>query len=98
MNIFKKIKLFFANQRIIEVDGRFIPQVRTRSSPWAGISKDFTTELWHDFIIQTERCAYDTYAEANEAVLRYLDRKKRKEIKYHEISHEPAAWRILKSK
>lgn len=96
MDFLTKIKAWYIGYRILEINGLFIPQ-SSHSYGWQGIDRE-SFETWMGFGVQLRHCTYNTYEEANERLLQYIDYKKNKGMKIHSPTIEPKAWRILKKK
>jgi len=76
MKLFKKF-------RIIEIEGKFIPQTRQCFLfHWEGIDRaDFY--LWLIAYAQVNHCSFDTFEEAKEHLKKYKEFIKKPKIKYY---------------
>jgi hypothetical protein len=76
--MFNELLAYLRGRRILQINGRYIPQVRVGST-WEGISQDNTT--WVSIDSQVKYCSLDTYNEAVNHYYSYLKiKKKRREM------------------
>ena len=97
------IREFNKTYRIVEVNGKFIAQ--HYDAGWEGIDRgddpaadEYANMTWTSQTAQAANCAWDTYEEANERLLKYIDYLRKKTPKIHKVTLEPEAWRRLKDK
>jgi len=105
-----RIKTFFKRRRIIEINGRFIPQVRVNQNwifewEWQGVSAtEYSTyteyrtyDKWYD---QRDKCSVPTKDQAALNLYGWLESQRLKKLADKQIIHEvePEAWVKLKEK
>ncbi|HET8688692.1 MAG TPA: hypothetical protein VFM18_18915 [Methanosarcina sp.] len=102
----KRLKTIFKGKRIVEVDSKFIPQVRVRSGvmyQWIGIycaeygsGPDF--RVYDDWADQVRNCGASSAQQASIILYNYLEALKRSKRRNKKILHEvdPEAWVKLK--
>ena len=97
--MFKSISCFLRGKRIIELKGCYIAQVYELGAGWCGIDKEYNTWALEENLFH---CLSDTFQEANDHLLNYLDYKKELSAKLNKTVHSPLStprfWRVLRKK